>query len=41
LQDRRPNAGSQAVFNYQAFVGDADQSHANPIEVARLYHVLA
>ena len=31
LQDRHVNAGSQAVFNYQAFVGDADQSHANPI----------
>src|SRR6476646_2086255 len=33
-------AGSQAVFNYQAFAGDADQLRANPMEAARPYHVL-
>jgi hypothetical protein len=40
-RDRRVTGGLQAVFNYQALVGDADQSHANPIEVARLHCVLA
>jgi len=41
LQDRRVTGGLQAVFNHQAFIGDANQSHANMLEVARLHYVLA